>query len=320
MRTSSLPAHQERVRSAIFSDLPSQSPITAAVIESFRARLVDGTRAMLTDRTAADEVGLNRHRLPRALRCPSSALDDSPFQWTATFANRSLGIQALESVVRRRIDIPSAIRNTIAAEIESAGRLGQWLGAQTPPERAATAAAATTWTNRAYVAVPWRALGRFSLNVSTWYRPLGKDSRVTFCGRTDAELHQLGATSNERVLLLLGLPDRDVIGLDVLTRSLEVGRAPLRHVTVHAGSGNVTVTPIDYQLLTEAVECCLAGARILVDLAEANVGPTQPGSYCSWCDKRHACHDGAEWIATQPPLRRDPDHPTGSIARRSGVS
>ncbi len=224
--SSELPIHQERVRHAVLEDLPEAPAVSSVEIAKLQESLKAGTALALRDKDILTPIRVDRHALPRALRCPASASGD-PFEWTATFASRTLGITALRMVVRNKRDVGTAVAASIDDALERGGDLADWLSAQSPPARAATLAAVTTWVSRAAIAVPWHVLGApIDFDVRTWHRPLGRSSPVVYCGRSEAEIWCHRPGGRERVLLSLGRPDSAVSGLDVMARALETGRAP----------------------------------------------------------------------------------------------
>ena len=298
--SSDLPVHQERVRAAVLDDLPDGPAISSTEIARLRESLKAGTAAALRSKDIADSIRVNRHALPRALRCPASAIGD-PFEWTATFANRTLGIPALRMVVRNKRDVTAAVTASIDDALERGGDLADWLEAHSHPARAATLAAVTTWVSRAAVAVPWHVLGAsIDFDVRTWHRPLGRSSAVVYCGRSEAEIWCDRPSGRERVLLGLGRADRAVVGLDVMARALETGRAPLRHVMVHAASGDVAITNPDVQFLEQAVDDCLTALNVLVVTASGETPVEIPGGQCWRCSRRSSCLTGQTWTAGQP--------------------
>lgn len=297
---SELAHHQERVRAALLDGLPEGPAVSSDQIIVLRAAMREGTETALRNAGAVADVRVDRQVLPRLLRCPASAIGD-PFAWTATFANRTLGIGALELIVRDRLNVKDALTRVLADAIGRGGDLGDWLAGQAPPARAATVSAASTWVNRALVAVPWRALGQqIAFDVRTRYPPLGRNSPVVYCGRTDAEFHWRGARARESVLLSVGWPDPVVARLDLLIRTLETGRAPLRHVAVYPATGAVTITQVDVEALERGVEECVAAASALVDIRRGEPPATDPGGHCWWCSQLPDCAAGQAWTLSQP--------------------
>jgi hypothetical protein len=298
--SSDLPIHQERVRDAVLADLPEAPAVSSVEIAQLQESLRAGTAVALRDKDIIAPIRVDRHALPRARRCPASASGD-PFEWTATFASRTLGITALRMVVRSKRDVGTAVAASIDDALERGGDLAEWLAAQSPPARAATLAAVTTWVFRAAVAVPWHALGAsIDFDVRTWHRPQGRNSLLVYCGRSEAEIWCERPGGRERVLLGLGRADDALIRLDVMARALETGRAPLRHVTVHPSTGDVVVTDVDGQLLEQAVDECLTAVNVLVVVASGEVPVTVPGGHCWWCSKRPSCSAGQTWTLQQP--------------------
>ncbi len=298
--SSELPIHQERVRHAVLEDLPEAPAVSSVEIAKLQESLKAGTALALRDKDILTPIRVDRHALPRALRCPASASGD-PFEWTATFASRTLGITALRMVVRNKRDVGTAVAASIDDALERGGDLADWLSAQSPPARAATLAAVTTWVSRAAIAVPWHVLGApIDFDVRTWHRPLGRSSPVVYCGRSEAEIWCHRPGGRERVLLSLGRPDSAVSGLDVMARALETGRAPLRYVMVHPASGDVVVTNPGVQLLEQAVDDCLTALNVLVVTASGEAPAAVPGGHCWWCSRRPSCSTGQTWTAEQP--------------------
>jgi hypothetical protein len=298
--SSDLPVHQERVRAAVLDDLPEGPDVSSEQIAQLREALKAGTVSALQAKDIVAPIRVDRHVLPRALRCPASAIGD-PFEWTATFANRTLGIPALRMLVRSKRDVAAAVAASIDDALERGGDLASWLESQSPPARAATLAAVTTWVCRAAVAVPWHVLGSsIDFDVRTWHRPLGRSSPIVYCGRSEAEIWCERPAGRERVLLGLGRADEALIGLDLVARALETGRAPLRHVMVHPASGDVVVTHPDVQLLERAVDDCLTAANVLVVVASGEPPVAVPGGHCWWCSRRPSCSTGQTWTSEQP--------------------
>ncbi len=298
--SSELPVHQERVRTAVLDDLPEGTAVSTDEIARLRESLKAGTAAALRGKNIVDPIRVDRHALPRALRCPASAIGD-PFEWTATFANRTLGMPALRMVARNKRDVTAAVAASIDDALERGGDLAGWLEAQSPPARAATLAAVTTWVSRAAIAVPWHVLGAsIDFDVRTWHRPLGRSSTVVFCGRSEAEIWCDRPGGRERVLLGLGPADDALVCLDLVTRALETGRAPLRHVMVHPASGGVVVTHPNVQLLERAIDDCLTAANVLVVMATGEPPAAVPGGHCWWCSRRSSCSSGQTWTSEQP--------------------
>lgn len=295
-----LPIHQERVRAAVLEDLPEASAISSEKIAELRESLKAGTALALRDKDVIGPIRVDRHAFPRARRCPASAVGD-PFEWTVTFATRTLGITALRRVIRNKRGVTAAVAASVDDALERGGDLAAWLAAQSSPARAATLAAATSWVCRASVAVPWHVLGpAVDFDVRTWHRPLGRSSPLVYCGRSEAEIWCERPGGREPVLLGLGRADDALIRLDVVTRALETERPPVRHVTVHPASGDVVVTNVDVQLLERGVEDCLTAANVLVVVASGEAPVAVPGRHCWWCSKRPACSTGQAWTSEQP--------------------
>lgn len=165
--------------------------------------------------------------------------------------------------------------------------------------RAATVAAAATWAARAVVAVPWATLGSVRFDLRHWHRPHGYGGRVVLAARADAVVAHRGARAMERVLVALTPSNPVVARLDLLVFTLEIGRAPLRHVAVDPASGEVAAFDVDREVIDLAIVEAVEAARALVPMALGEEGHTVPGSHCWWCDRRDDCNDGTRWMSTQ---------------------
>lgn len=299
--SSELSVHFAAARDAILGNLPDEPLVSRAELAALRADLTDRLRSMTGSLPGGVEVHLDRHVLPSALVCPASS-ERKPFEWTAPFAARSIGIVALNSMLQApRPDAVAAARNAIQERIQEGKSLGEWLRVLDAPAEAAVLAAATTWTSRAWVAVPWRALGtvRFAYE-PIWHRPLGRNSAVVLRGRPDAAILIRGPKAQERVLLSLGWPDSTVTGLGALVAAMDARRTPLRAVTVHPSSGRIEAPDVDLVVLRRAVDDVVAAVEALAPVAAGGTAAEIPGRQCWYCDRREVCVTGTEWANRQP--------------------
>ncbi len=271
-------------------------------LRELTVRLVDGLRPVADRLPEGTEVRVDRYTLPKALVCPASTVRDE-FVWTSTFASRALGLPALSWVLGGHgTAVMDGVREAVAEAIREERSLGLWLSGQDEPSRAATIAAAATWTARSLCAVPWSSLHsrlRYGFQ-SIWLRPLGFNSPVVIAGRPDVVVLHKGSRAQECILIALGWPDPVVTRLDALTASMDRRRAPLRTVTVYPADASVIARPVDSEMLRQAIDEVLVAAEVLAGIVEQNDAAAKPGRQCWSCDRRGNCHVGQAWIGAQP--------------------
>ncbi len=297
---SELPAHLDAVREAVLGDLPAEPAVSSREVAELRTVLTRRLSSIEAVSCSALEFHIDRYVLPAALRCPASSERD-PFEWTAPFAARSLGLPAVSWMVRSaRPDVVEAIEVAVAEATSEGKSLGLWLSTLDPPARAAVVAAAMSWASRAWLSVPWREIGRMRFNFGPiWHRPLGFDTNVILRGRPDALVLVRGARAQERILVTVGWPDRVVTRLDALVVCLDGRRAPLRVVTVHPASGRIERVDVDHALLAQAVDDVVDAISGLAPIADGSLLAELPGPHCWYCHRLDECRAGAGWVARQ---------------------
>lgn len=302
MMPSELPVHLGAVREAILGGLPDEPMVSSRQLAGLRHELKERLSAIAGIQSSGEELHVDRYVLPSALRCPASSERDS-FEWTAPFAARSLGLPTLSRMARcAHPDVMEALEATIAEAIAEEKSLGLWLSGLDAPARAATVAVASSWASRAWVAVPWREIGKVRFHSGPiWHRPLGFGSSVILRGRPDGLVLVRSSWAQGRVVLTIGWPDSVVTRLDSLVVSLDSRPVPLRAVTVHPGSGTIDAVDVNHALLKQAVDDVVAAIEGLSPTPDASPLAELPGPHCRYCHRLADCRTGSGWAATQAP-------------------
>jgi hypothetical protein len=284
LQTPVLPPQQRPVFDAVFCGLPAASLVAPSELHHEAERLL---RAVF-----GPEVGslrLSAAVLRDAQRCPASSLP-TPFSWSAASATRRLGVGALSGMARRRADAQESARQAVADEVDAHTRLGAWLQGLGPAALASVEAHAASFAARAWVAVPWTALGASPRAV--WFknqplrvRPVPSLDGVVLEGRADATVRTGGPGTTDRVVLRLSAPDPRAQRLDALVSALS-GCPPLRCVSVDPASGEISVLDVDAEVLGQAIGEVRAGLEVM-----GAAGRTQEraGPHCRWCARRRQC-------------------------------
>jgi hypothetical protein len=293
MTATELAPQHRAVYQAVMAELPAAPRVGAQTVTEIRASLRDRV-ASATEDLGRGAVRLDRHVLVAALACPASSARP-PFEWSAQLACRRLGIGALSASVRgSRADLVALVDQVLADEMEQSTSLGDWVASLGVPQRVAVAASAVGWAARARLAVPWSSWEHISFrgdSVRWRHAP-----SIQLDGRADATLCLGASGSRERVIINLGFPDAAVQRFDVLCATLAVGRAPLRCVSVHPGSGRIAVLDVDEVVLVRAVDDV---ARAVRELAAPPLAET-PGVHCWRCWRHRDCEPGTVWRAAHP--------------------
>lgn len=290
-----LPAHAELARAAVCDGLPAAPCLTSAGLKSLRGRLAARLVPIAAMLGPGVEVVVDRYCLG-ASACPASALRD-PFEWSAAFAARSLGLRALRQMLGASHPGPlCAVEEAIDEAICEGASVGKWLCNQDGPSRGSTVVAAASWASRAWVAVPWSRLGTTNLSErAIWARPLGVRGAIVLKARCDAAIRPAGRRPGEVVLLSLdagGAAGR----LDLLGFTLFRGFVPLRVVEVQASSGSVSSADVSAEMLEEATDAVVEAVGALAAGMGGGGTPEVPGDQCPSCARLARCCSGSAWL------------------------
>ena len=272
---------------------PATHPAPAAVDWSLRTRLVDALAPIAArlgegapPRVDVDAFGLANHR-----RCPG--FESEPFAWSARFARRTLGLEALAELpsVGYRSD-----RALDRAEAAQAGRsLGEWLAELAPGGVTAVRAEAATWLAAAVATV---GLGQVA--TLAWESPPGRfDWKVP---RTplvvSARLE--GATADHRRATDLGLirlldgpadiaVERSEAGWLAVLHSTRFGVEPTRVIVCDLRQGRRRTHRVTPTLLDDGVAAIATAAAVAVGRTLGDNVTLTPGRHCGYCARRAAC-------------------------------
>jgi len=287
------PTLAARVSAAVRA-IPAGPPLIGAGIAPLRQALAEGLRAGGLPTTL--QIRVDRETLERAERCPAAAAS-ARFAWRAVLASRRLGTSAVEAMLDRpTLGAAEAATQAVEEALTEGGRLGLWLAGLSAAGRGAVIAAATTWSSRAFTAVPWVDLGAQPLHgIANGYPP--GYPQVTIAGRYDAEL---GRGRGLAVLLLIGGMRPAAASLDALGFTLHRGFAPLGVVVLDPSRGSVTSLLVDEALLVATVQAVVRASLASGRRLEALPMEMTPGSHCRWCAWRDGCPPGRAWLDAAP--------------------
>lgn len=278
-------------------DLGATRLVPAAVDWSWRTRLVDALSpiaARLGDgappRVDVDTFGLANHR-----RCPG--FESEPFAWSARFARRTLGLEALAELPAVGYRPNRALDRAEAAQ---AGRsLGEWLAELPPGGLSAVRAEAATWLAAAVATVgvgqvaglAWESPpGRFEWKVP--HTPLLVSARLE------------GATADHRRATDLGLirlldgpldvaVERAEAGWLAVLHATRFGVEPTRVIVCDLRQGRRRTHRVTPALLDGGVAAITTAATVAVGRSLGDAINLTPGRHCGYCARRAVCPQAA---------------------------
>ncbi len=284
------------VLEAVTAGAVTSSPLSRAEVADVRRHLSDALAA--GPAWSGGSLTLSAPLVERARRCPAST-QEPPFAWDVGKARRRLGRRALSIMVRERAGSVVAAKTAAREELESASRLGAWLGALPPGGRGALLAAVSGWAASSYLAVPWEALAEPPRRV--WFperpircSPLPAAPEVVLEERSDAVVRLGPPGTTGRALLRLGPGRPENLAVAALAVTVATGWAPVRVVAADPATGTVVGLEVEVPRLLAAADHVVEAARALA------VSGERPGEHCRACPRRTLCAPGRTWLAARP--------------------
>ena len=274
-------------------DRGATRPVPAAVDWSWRTRLVDALSPLAArlgerapPRVDIDAFGLANHR-----RCPG--FESEPFAWSARFARRTLGLEALTELPAVGYRPNRALDRAEAAQ---AGRsLGEWLAELPSGGARAVRAEAATWLAAAVATVGVGQVGKLA-----WESPPGRFEWKVPHTPLLVSARLEGATADHRRATDLGLirlldgpldvaVERAEAGWLAVLHATRFGVEPTRVIVCDLRQGRRRTHRATTALLDGGVVAITTAATVAVGRSLGDAINLTPGRHCGYCARRAVC-------------------------------